>query len=143
MTRTIELLTEKNLYFERFIGLNRDQMEKLNLGDFADLENFREQRESILNIIKRLDSLIEPQTHGIDFDTVSEALRTQIKTLLDRKEMLVKVILGQDLDIMQLIEQAKSNIIRDLQATTKSRKVVGAFKSGTGIRETDLVDEEA
>jgi hypothetical protein len=140
MNKTVEYLEEKNNYLEKFLGLNRDWLDRLTRGDFAELENFRENRENILNIVKHIDALIETHSNNTDPITVDDATKSRINKLLDRKDTLVRVILSQDLEIMELIEAAKSQIIRELTQVQKGRKTIGSYKSGN---RKDIVDEEA
>jgi hypothetical protein len=139
MTKTIGYLEEKNNYLEKFIGLNRDWLERLSRGDLTDLENFRETRESILNIIRHIDALVETHSRAVEENYIDMSARTRINSLLIRKDDLVKVILSQDLEIMEMIEAAKSQIIIDLRSAQKTRKTLGSYKSG---RRKETVDEE-
>ncbi len=139
MKKTISYLEEKNNYLEKFLGLNRKWLDRLTQGDFGDIEEFRETRETILNIVRHIDALIESHTMRITDPEIDDEMRSQINTLLNRKESLVKAILGQDLDIMQLIERAKSQIIADLRNVSRVRKTIGSYKS---FSTKEIIDEE-
>jgi len=141
MTKTIGYLEEKNMYLEKFMGINREWLDRLSKGDFTNLEDFRENRESILNIVKHLDSVIEAHSRKMDGVDVPDPVKHKLNALLDRKDSLVKVILSQDLEIMELVEKAKSQIILELKQVQKTRKTIGSYKSGSKSR--DSVDEEA
>jgi len=140
MNRTIEYLEEKNMFLEKFLGLNREWLDRLTKGDFAELENFRESRENILNIVKHLDALIETHSNKIEPTSVDGGMKTRINSLLERKDTLVRVILSQDLEIMELVENAKSQIIRELTQVQRGRKTIASYKSST---RKETVDEEA
>ncbi len=140
MTKTIDYLREKNMYLEKFLGLNRDWLDKLSRGDYAELESFRENRENILNILKHLDALIETHSRKESAGEVELAIKKHINALLNRKDALVKAILSQDLEIMELIENAKSQIIIELKNVQKGRKTIGSYKS---FNRKETVDEEA
>ena len=140
MTKTTDYLEEKNMYLEKFLGLNRNWLDRLTRGDYAELESFRENRENILNIIKHLDALIETHSRRESSVDVDVSIKKHITLLLHRKDALVKAILGQDLEIMELIENAKSQIIIELKSVQKGRKTIGSYKS---FRRKDTVDEEA
>ena len=53
---------------------------------------------------------------------------------------LVTQILAQDLQILAVIEQTKSDIIRELRTVQAGKKAVGAYKSGDA---PNKLDEEA
>jgi hypothetical protein len=53
---------------------------------------------------------------------------------------LVTRILAQDLQVLSLIEQAKSNIIKELRSVQAGKKAVGAYKSPT---QSNKLDEKA
>jgi hypothetical protein len=140
MTKTTDYLEEKNMYLEKFLGLNRDWLDKLSRGDYAELESFRENRENILNIMKHLDALIETHSKKECNGNVDVSVKKHINLLLNRKDALVKAILSQDLEIMELIENAKSQIIIELKNVQKGRKTIGSYKS---FNRKDTVDEKA
>ena len=140
MSKTITYLEEKNTYLEKFLGLNREWLDRLSRGDYAELESFRENRENILNIVKHIDALIETHSRreaNLDSDI---ALKKHIHVLLIRKDALVKAILSQDLEIMEMIELAKSQIIIDLKGVQRGRKTIGSYKS---YSRKETFDEEA
>lgn len=131
MIKMIEMLSEKNNYLEKFLGLNREWIDKLAQNDFSELEEFRENRESILNIVHHIDSVIESLSERLDIYEVCEAEKTKVTALLDRKDSLVKAILAQDLEIMQFIDAAKALIITELKKVAKNKKSIGSYKSGS------------
>src|SRR5437879_1675005 len=135
MTKTQEYLQEKNMYLEKFLGLNREWIDRLERSDFGGLEDYREDREKILNIIKHIDTLIEEHSLSLDLDDVNENQKDQVVRLLDRKDSLVKAILGQDLDIMQIIDSAKVLILKELKRVGKHRSYRAHYRK-------DLIDEE-
>jgi hypothetical protein len=141
MTKTITYLEEKNMFLEKFMGINREWLDRLSRGDFNKLEEFRENRENILNIIKHLDVLVDAHSRKMDGDEIPDIIKHRLNALLERKDALVKVILSQDLEIMELVENAKSQIIVELQNVRKTRKTIGSYKSTNKVKET--VDEEA
>lgn len=140
MNKTVDYLEEKNMYLEKFLGLNRDWLDRLSRGDYAEIESFRENRENILNIVKHLDALIETHSRKESAGEIELATKKTINSLLNRKDALVKAILSQDLEIMELISNAKSQIILELQNVQKGRKTIGSYKS---FNRKEIVDEKA
>ncbi len=139
MIRTITLLEEKNSYLEKFVGLNIMKLKKLNVGDFSDLEEFREERENILNIIKHIDMMIEARVADFTTTVIPNEYKNRTKDLLQAKDEFVHMILAQDLEIMQIIEQAKTQIIMELQTVRKNKKTIGSYKS---FSKKEIIDEE-
>ena len=139
MVKTLSLLEEKNNYFEKFIGLNKLELQRLSRSDFTDLQDFRESRENILNIIKHIDTMIESRTAEISPLIIPPEFKQRIRELLYAKDELVHTILAQDLEIMQIIDSAKSQIIIELQSVRKNKKTIGSYKS---FNKKEILDEE-
>lgn len=139
MIKTIELLEEKNNFLEQFLGVNAEWIEKLSKADYSELELYREDRETILNIVKRIDERIEESTSHLVAEDVSEKVKEKINTLMGRKDSLVKAILAQDLEIMQIVDEAKIEIIKELGKVRQNRKAVGSYRT---YRRDDSLDEE-
>lgn len=138
---TMELLTEKNNCLEKFFRLNEAELMNFTSGNFDTLEEFYQTREGILEIINRIDWLLDESNQApVDIETVSPEFK---KTVLDSfryKNDLVSRILAQDLEILSALESAKTDIIRELSEVKTSKKVIGAYKSGSP---TSRLDEEA
>ncbi len=133
MIRIIQLLNEKNHFLEKFYSLNEKQIIQLELGHFDDIERFYNQREDLLKILKYVDAEIN-RAHGLYKDVTGPfdmAQKNQIKDCLRIKEMYVKKILEQDLIVLGLIDEAKSQIIRELQDIKKASRALAGYKSTT------------
>lgn len=130
MIRLIQFLNEKNHFLEKFFALNDSEIVRLQAGDFDRLEIFYNQREDLLKIIKYIDSEIH-KSHQLHKDTngqYSEPEKKEIRESLRVKEAYVKRILEQDLLILGLIDEAKSQIITELQGVRKARKALNGYK---------------
>lgn len=133
MIRLVQTLNEKNHFLEKFYSLNESQIEKLRAGNFDDIERFYNQREDLLKILKYVDSEIN-RSHLLHKDLTGSfdaAQKTAIKECLRAKEMYVKRILDQDLVVLGLIDDAKSQIIRELQDVKKASRALSGYKSTT------------
>ena len=130
METIVKLLEEKNIFLEQFFGLNEAELIKFAEGNFDNLETFYNSREGLLNIIGKLDELID-KTHSDDIDikAIAPAQKKEILKCLDYKNELVTQILSQDLQILSFIENKKSDIIKELSQVKAARKAVGAYKS--------------
>lgn len=129
MKEVINLLNQKNQHLERFYRHNEDEILNFIDGNFDNLERFYHSREVILDMIGCLDEMIEDAQARMD-GRLSDDDKRQAIQALDRKNDLVTQILSQDLQILSLIESAKSNIIKELTQVKSAKKAVGSYKSG-------------
>ena len=132
MIRLIQFLNEKNHFLEKFYTLNESQITRLEAGKFDDLELFYNQREDLLKIIKYIDAEIH-KAHMLHKDIVgqfSEEQKTEIRESMRTKEAYVRRILEQDLQVLGMIDDAKSMIIKELKGMQKTRRALTGYKSG-------------
>ena len=130
MIRLIQFLNEKNHFLEKFFALNESQLARLQMGNFEELEAFYNQREDLLKIIKYIDTEIH-KAHMLHKDIVgqfSEEQKSEIRDSLRIKEAYVKRILEQDLQVLGMIDDAKSLIIKELQGVKQARKALAGYK---------------
>lgn len=134
MLRIITLLNQKNHYLEKFYSMNETEILNFSQGIFDNLETFYKNRESILEMIKYLDSEIDAVQRGTadnEAQSIAKEDRREIQSAMAIKDEYVNRILSQDLEILSCIENAKSLIIRELQEVKKNKKVMGSYKSKT------------
>ncbi len=132
MIRLIQFLNEKNHFLEKFYTLNESQITRLEAGKFDDLELFYNQREDLLKIIKYIDAEIH-KAHMLHKDIVgqfSEEQKTEIRESMRTKEAYVRRILEQDLQVLGMIDDAKSMIIKELKGMQKTRRAMTGYKTG-------------
>ncbi|MFN3453329.1 MAG: hypothetical protein ACK41T_00115 [Pseudobdellovibrio sp.] len=131
MIRLVQLLTEKNHFLEKFYSLNERQISKLEDGHYDDIENFYNKREDLINILKYMDTEISKahsmhrEINGVFTDTDRAALRECMRV----KEMFVEKILDQDIQVLALIDVAKSKIIKELQDVRLAKKALTGYKT--------------
>ena len=130
MIRIVQLLTEKNHFLEKFYSLNEKQIAKLEGGYYEEIEAFYNKREDMINILKYIDSEVN-KAHlqhrdigGVFTETDKRALRECMRA----KEMYVAKILDQDMQVLALIDEAKSKIIKELQDVRLARKALAGYK---------------
>ena len=134
------LLLEKNELLSKFFKINADEMSSIACGNFDNLEKFYSAREGLLDILEKVDEIIERKASEVVPGSTNGDQRREIEDMLNAKNEWINKILHQDLEILSAIDDAKSDIIRELSTVRKSRKAVGAYKSGL---ETKTLDEEA
>lgn len=138
---TVELLMEKNNCLEKFFRLNESELMNFTSGNFDSLEEFYETREGILEIIKRIDMLLDENNQApVNIEAVSPEFKKNVLEAFRYKNDLVSRILAQDLEILSALESAKTDIIRELSQVKSSKKAIGSYKSGSP---TSRLDEEA
>lgn len=140
MEDILQLLNEKNICLRRFCELNEKEIDFIAAGNFDNLDRFYTAREGILAVIKKVDQMIELASMSFVEDAASPQVTVEVRRFMDQKDFLVKRILAQDLEILSKIEDAKTDIIKELAETKANRKAVGAYKSGQQRRK---LDEEA
>lgn len=140
MGRIVELLEEKNRCLEKFYRMNETEIMNFSVGNFDNLETFYESRDGILEMIKRVDKMIEEDNGSTNPEDYDNASKKKVLAALDYKNELVTRILSQDLQILSFIEQAKSKIIKDLSAVRSARKAMNGYQSGMAAE--PKLDEE-
>ena len=140
MEKIITFLKERNRNLSRFAALNSAEITKILTGNFESLDEFYITREGILDIIKQIEAMIERQLgRGGDYQIAPQSIKKLVSSLLRERDELVSQILNQDLEILECIDKAKDAIIQELRSLKKSRKVIGAYKSGSP---EPMIDEE-
>lgn len=137
MKQLVDLLQEKNHFLEKFYALNLEELKKFLSGNFDGLDYFYQTRENILEMIKYIDSQVESVSMQTANQEIDVHIKAQIEAALKAKELYVKKIVEQDIDILACIDNAKSNIIRELQNIKKGRKAIGGYKSPSQQRRLD------
>lgn len=131
METIINLLKDKNYHLEKFHELNATELMNFSEGNFDNLEVFYQSRETILDLVRCIDRLIDAATASQSGEQqVSDADKKAVTSCMHMKSELVTRILAQDLQILSMIEQAKSDIIKELRQVQGAKKAVGAYKSG-------------
>ncbi len=128
MEQLILLLQERNTHLERFYELNSERIGDLAGGEFAGLEEFYGEREHILSMIRHIDKVLEREQDIKASERILPQDRVMVQGLLDDKDSIVKQILAQDLQILSIIEQEKSSLLKDLITAGKGRKAMGSYK---------------
>ncbi len=129
MNSILNLLTEKNHFLDKFSALNETEIMNFIDGDFDNLDAFYNSRERILGILSEIDLKIEEETIFEADAAYSPEEKKKIIYSLDYKNEVVKKILAQDLQILSLIEEAKSHVIKELTGVKASRKAHQSYKS--------------
>lgn len=128
MERVIELLEEKNHFLEEFFCVNERELISFEKGEFDNIESFYQAREKVLEVIRCIEGLIHEENERSAGREINGTDRQEVEVLLKAKGGWVAAILAQDLRILSCIEKEKSNIIRELRATSSAKKAVSAYR---------------
>lgn len=138
MERVIGLLGQRNKLLGKYMDLNEAQMDRLAQGDFDGIDEFYHARETVLEMIQRTEASMQISLSQIPATRVAQAAdRNSVEELLRERNELVTEILEQDLEILSLIERAKSEIIEELATLRRSRKLANKYHSGEAPRNLD------
>ncbi len=131
METIVNLLKDKNYHLQKFYQLNETELINFAEGNFDNIEIFYQSRETILDLIRCIDRLIDTasEAQGSDVRPTNRQKQDVIAAMAEKSDLVTR-ILGQDLQILSVIEQAKSDIIKELRGVQVARKAVGAYKSG-------------
>ena len=131
MITLIQYLNEKNYFLEKFCQLNEVQFKLIQHGHVDGLDHFYNQRESIISIIKNIDSKINQTITMNPTDKLTGPERESVKKAMLAKDEYVKLILDQDLEIIACIDQLKAEIFKELKTVSAGKKLVASYKSAS------------
>jgi hypothetical protein len=138
MDTIINLLKDKNYHLQKFFQLNESELLNFTEGNFDNIEAFYQSRDTILDLVRCIDRLIEAASSA-QGDSVSASDRQKHEMLkcMNQKSDLVQRILAQDLQILSVIEQAKSSIIKELRTVQAGRKALGGYQTADAPAKLD------
>ena len=100
----IELLSKKNSYLIEFQKLNKEELSRIEMSNFQNLEAFYLDREILLNAVDRIDRELGDYKLE-DFMDISEDSKKKIIYLLKNKRQFLLRILNQDMHIHEQLER--------------------------------------
>lgn len=129
---TVSLLQEKNHFLEKFYSLNEKQLLRLSSGIFDGLDEFYNNREDILKIVKYIDNEISKCHANEELMGWKITAETQgsVKEAMRIKDIFVARILEQDVQILSLIDRLKNEVIKELRTVRTAKKAMAGYKSG-------------
>ncbi len=127
MKRILELMDQKNHFLEKFYSVNEKSIELFVRDQFETINEFYQERENILEIIKYIDKEIKIIFQNALPDNERDLV--QFRKSLSVKDTFVEKIIEQDIAILSCIEAAKNQIIKELKDVKLGKKVVSAYKN--------------
>lgn len=131
MESIIKLMANRNHHLLKFKELNSTELINFSEGLFDNLETFYHARETILDIVRRIDEMINDAIASLE-DSNPKATIEDKQVMMESMEMkneLVTEILSQDLQILSLIESEKSGIIKELKQVQTAKKALNSYQS--------------
>ncbi len=131
MENIIKLMTQRNEHLLKFKEINEKELINFAEGQFDNIEVFYQARETILNLVRSIDSMINNAVAGVDpkDPQLSDEYKRSVIESMDLKNQIVTEILSQDLQILSVIEDAKSGIIKELRQVQTTKKALGSYHS--------------
>lgn len=113
MEQVLMLLCKEITCLERFYSINERYINNLRQGVFDEIKAFYDNRESVLQSILNFDRAIKKLSFSVNCGNESKQYKQSFVDKLDYKNLVVKKILDQDLEILSYIDQLKSDVLRD------------------------------
>lgn len=142
METIIKLMRQRNEHLLKFKEINEKELINFAEGQFDNIETFYQARETLLNLVRSIDTMISNEAASVDpqSPSITDEYRRAVVESMDIKNQIVTEILSQDLQILSVIETAKSGIIKELKQVQATRKAFNSYQSkGPSSR----VNEEA
>ena len=128
MEQVIHYLELKNLYYEKFFNVTSKFLVHAVQEQWEDIEFFVDNRERILNIIRSFDLKIAKLLDEVEMrDSDLMKYRPQVKSLLDARTLIAGKIINQDLELIQKIDEMKTDTIRELKRTLETSQQLQSF----------------
>lgn len=138
MEELIELFKEKNHFLKKFYLLNLKELENFSQNKFENLDFFYGQREKLIDIIGYIKAKIDKLADHKELQTHSK--NVTIRAIEENNSTITRDILDQDSEILSIVENAKNNIIKELQKIKVGKKIVSKYK---GFTNQNNLDEKA
>jgi hypothetical protein len=135
MEELLELFKEKNHFLKKFYLINLKELESFCENKFENLESFYDQREKLIDIIGYIKSKIEKLSELDDLKNYRQ--NPNIQAIEKTNDTITNDILKQDSEILSHIENAKNNIIKELQKIKTGKKIVSKYKGFTNQNNLD------
>lgn len=128
MDDVLAYLELKNRYYSKFLTITEKFLQCARANDWERIDLFVDSRERILNIIKAFDFKIAEAFGRQDLSSPElEEYRPRVKQLMDQRTALVNRIVTIDLELIQSIEEMKTETIRDLKNTIARGQQIQSF----------------
>lgn len=122
MDKVLILLIERNKYIQKLYEVNHKEINRIMANCFDHVEEFYKIRGHLLDIIQNLEEMLDEALKTTHLPA-TKRIRNKIQNILEEKDKTVKKILQQDLEILSIIEQRKTQMIQKLQVSSDEDKI--------------------
>ncbi|MFZ9596287.1 MAG: hypothetical protein ACO3A2_09440 [Bdellovibrionia bacterium] len=138
----IELLKQRTQCLEEILSASIRFLHHLERQDLSQLDSFEAGRNRTFQTLQNLDRKI--QTAAKDQNPREKTLefQTHIRKVLDQNQNIIYNINRNDLRIIELIENEKSQLLKNLFNTHKSIQTMGKFRSVMKDQSGNHLDEK-
>ncbi|OFZ71986.1 MAG: hypothetical protein A3K03_12000 [Bdellovibrionales bacterium RIFOXYD1_FULL_44_7] len=140
--RIIALVRSKNKFLERFLKVSEEFLRPAALGDLSGVEAFSLSRDKMIKVMDMYDRRIEKECSELSVEQKNQELIVSLGVELDRKDNLIQKIAKVDAEIMQIIEQTKTDLTKELTQLQKSKETIGKFKSTWVSHSGEEIDQK-
>ncbi len=127
----LSLLRSKNRCLEKFLQASSEFLTQArSSGALPGLPSFEARRDAILNAVDLYDRKVNEAVAELPSGSRPKALVDAVETSLKEKDTLVHRILVVDEQILQLVEEEKTKILKEMASNQKRAALAQKFKSG-------------
>jgi hypothetical protein len=129
-TEVLGLLRSKNRCLAKFLEASKAFLQANDtLGTLPSLDDFELKREAILKAIFLYERKINEAAAALTSDTKTPEFIAMVEEALNAKDKILAEISITDNRVLNLVEQEKMRVAKELTSSQKSRELMGKFKS--------------
>jgi hypothetical protein len=119
MEEVIHYLELKNRFFEKLLAMTEDFLSKTKQNLWVKVDQFTEDRERILDMIRTFESKIAQTFSALNLTQEEvDYYQARVKEIFQKREWLVNRIVNLDLELIGRIDEIKSERILELTQST-------------------------
>jgi len=123
----LSLLTGKNETLKKLLSITREYESDIQKKDYSRSGYFKKRREVLFKVVSLYDDKISEAKKSII--SIQPTLKTQIQSLLETRNRLLRSIQEADQKIISAVAQEKEKIFDQLKDARRMKGVIGKFKS--------------
>lgn len=124
----VKLLEAKNNLLSRYLRVSGDYEKELAAEKYERIELFTLTRDRILQKIDLIDQQINFLAENNGGQEIPSLLKEAARSLVSDKEGMTNQILQQDMRLITLVEDLKSKVIREINASNQDRQSIRSYK---------------
>lgn len=126
----LSLLRSKNRCLEKFLQASSEFLTLArSSGTLPELPSFEARRDAILKAIDLYDRKVNEAVAGLPRGPRPKELVAAVEISLKEKDTLVHRILAVDEQILQLVEEEKTKVLKEMASNQKRAALTQKFKS--------------